>query len=223
MIWILIYEMPGLFELVHTSRGWIITAVHQPEWLQRNRSDWTTAYTLAVFTECKFCQKKTDPGKSHTFSAALVMTYEVWQLAANCSSFYLSHRSNLMLGAKLLRHETSMWYKSSLVRRQMRKTNEGNQTRKKEKNRLSVTAWKPVPSSFFLFMLPKAERAVSVSADRIQQEPQGQDMSSLPRVSQHPQSVMTRSHTHAHTANAHSYNTETCTRAEHTSYLICFL
>lgn len=169
-----------------------------------------------------FAKKKTDPGKSHTFSAALVMTYEVWQLAANCSSFSLSHRSNLMLGAKLLRHETSMWYKSSLVRRQMRKTNEGNQTRKKEKNRLSVTAWKPVPSSFFLFMLPKAERAVSVSADRIQQEPQGQEMSLLPRVSQHHQSVMTRSHTHAHTANAHSYNTETCTRAEHTSYLICF-
>lgn len=168
-----------------------------------------------------FAKKKTDPGKSHTFSAALVMTYEVWQLAANCSSFSLSHRSNLMLGAKLLRHETSMWYKSSLVRRQMRKTNEGNQTRKKEKNRLSVTAWKPVPSSFF-FMLPGAERAVSVSADRIQQEPQGQEMSSLPRVSQHPQSVMTRSHTHAHTANAHSYNTETCTRAENNSYLICF-
>lgn len=88
-----------------------------------------------------FAKKKTDPGKSHTFSAALVMTYEVWQLAANCSSCKL---------------------------------------------------------------------------------PQGQEMSLLPRVSQHPQSVMTRSHTHAHTANAHSYNTETCTRAEHTSYLICF-
>lgn len=134
--------------------NWFIQAEYELLLLFINQNDCretvATELQLAVFTECKFCQKKkTDPGKSHTFSAPLVMTYEVWQLAANCSSFSLSHRSNLMLGAKLLRHETSMWYKSSLVRRQMRKTNEGKQTRKKEKNRLSVTAWKPVPSSFF--------------------------------------------------------------------------
>lgn len=208
--------------------NWFIQAEDELLLLFINQNDCReTGATELQLIHSQFLQsvnfaKKKDRSWEVSFSAALVMTYEVWQLAANCSSFSLSHRSNLMLGAKLLRHETSMWYKSSLVRRQMRKTNEGNQTRKKEKNRLSVTAWIPVPSSFFLFMLPKAERAVSVSADRIQQEPQGQEMSSLPRVSQHPQSVMTRSHTHAHTANAHSYNTETCTRAEHTSYLICF-
>lgn len=78
----------------------------------------------------------------------------------------------------------------------MRKTNEGNQTRKKEQNRVSVTAWKPVPSSFF--MLPRAERPVSVSADHIRQEPRGQETSSLRGVSQHPQSVTTQQQIHTH-------------------------
>lgn len=38
--------------------------------------------------------------KSYTFLVPLVMRYEVWKLAANCSSFSLSHRSNLMLGSE---------------------------------------------------------------------------------------------------------------------------
>lgn len=39
-------------------------------------------------------------GKSDTFLAFLVMRYEVWKQAANCSSFSPSHRSNLMPGSK---------------------------------------------------------------------------------------------------------------------------
>lgn len=111
-----------------------------------------------------FAQKKTDPGKSHTFSAALVMTYEVWQLAANCSSFSLSHRSNLMLGAKLLRHETSMWYKSSLVRRQMRKKNEGNQTRKKEEKQAERNSLETC--AIFFFSLHVAEGRAGCICER---------------------------------------------------------
>lgn len=65
------------------------------------------------------------------------MRCEVWELAADCSSFSLSHTSSLMTGAakSFWGEETSIQYKSSLEGRRMLKTKRGklNQTERERR------------------------------------------------------------------------------------------
>lgn len=59
---------------------------------------------------------------------------------------------------KLLRQETSMRYKSSLVRRQMRKTNEANYTRQKEGKEGECNILETSATSLFLVAGGRAAR-----------------------------------------------------------------